>query len=389
MTAATENSLPLLFSGTNPRAQIALCRLFEKWGCEYGIIDWARDDVIRHTVYARRILARRHTDQLTMEDLGRCLDEVRTLYPDRTLQIMPTSEYVNRFLFKHRHVLRERYGTVTPLCDEDVYLRVSDKFTSQSLFRDHGIDVPRWADHQAAIGLPVVAKPRREFSMDGRKIYPYLIYNRHQLDEFAARESPEDYFFQEFVEGKSYYVLYHFSRHGDWLYRVQRNLLQQANGKSIIAAVLDDAVPKEIVERTAEIFRNIGFTGIVMVEFIARGGEYVYIESNPRYWGPFQLCVDVCNDMARRILSDLGVDVSISAQRNRAPRRGSYLWLGGMVESILHWGRVRVYPGALSELIWSLPLYLANDVYLRRDSWRVYPGQAAGYVMRRLREAHP
>src|SRR5690606_34805527 len=120
---------------------------------------------------------------------------------------------------------------------------------------------------------------------------PYLIYNKIQLDEFEARESPEEYFFQEFVEGKSYYVLYHFSRDGDWLFRVQRNLLQQANGKSIIAAAIDNAVPNEVVERTAGIFRNIGFTGVVMVEFIAQGDEFVYIEANPRYWGPFQLCV--------------------------------------------------------------------------------------------------
>lgn len=324
-----------------------------------------------------------------MEDLGRCLDEVRALYPGRTLQIMPTSEYVNRFLFKYNYVLRERYGTVTPLCEEDVYRRISDKFISQNLFRDHGIAVPRWADHQDAIGLPVVAKPRREFSTDGRKIYPYLIYNKIQLDEFEARESPEEYFFQEFVEGKSYYVLYHFSRDGDWLFRVQRNLLQQANGKSIIAAAIDNAVPNEVVERTAGIFRNIGFTGVVMVEFIAQGDEFVYIEANPRYWGPFQLCVDVCNDMMQRILYDLGVDTSVSVRRNATPERGRYFWLGGMVESILRWGRLRVYPGALSELMRGLPLYLVNDVYLRRDSWRVYPGQVAGYTMRRIREAYP
>ena len=85
----------------------------------------------------------------------------------------------------------------------------------------------------------------------------------------------------------------------------QTNLIQQDNGKSIIAAEINSSFYRtKYADRVRNLFMSINFTGLVMVEIRQRGNKNFIIEANPRFWGPAQLFVDARYNLFEAFLSD-------------------------------------------------------------------------------------
>ncbi len=255
----------LIFSGSNYRAIVAFCRELAELGLDFYIIARTASDLIFETRYRNNVVATREHDRLDLADIHRCLQLARSKSQFSQFIVAPSSEFLNLFLLKNREFFAE-HGCEIPLVDLDTYERVSNKYPFSRLCKQWGIPIPAEFEHYAGLDFPFVAKPFKNVNAENRSLYPYLIYGEDDLREFQARERDSDFYYQEYIQGESHYLLLYLARDG-WDVRFsQQNLIQQAGGKSIVLAKPSYIHNHVIANRFVDLLRDIGFYGLAMIE---------------------------------------------------------------------------------------------------------------------------
>ena len=364
----------LAFTGTNDRATFALNRAFEACEANYSLVARNHSDRIFRSRFRERVRATRSSDELSLAILEEALDTVRRAVPDDILVLVPNSEYLNNFLLGiDRADLLGRLGCSIPLVDRDLYLEFSNKLTSSQRFAAAGIRVPARHSSFQPENLPMVAKPIRNVGLDGCVRYPWLLRSNADLDAFLEREDPREFFAQEFIAGRSEYLLAYISRSGEAFVGSQVNLAQQPHGKSIVLAATSSFHEHPVALSAIALLREAGFHGLAMIEFIVDAQGPCFIEMNPRPWGPLQLCLDHRCGIVEAFIGDALDDDPhrFAEQWKRRPAEGRYLWLGGIIQVLRRKEALRWSNEAGSHARQILRS-LSSDVYLRRDSWKVF-----------------
>lgn len=355
----------LVPSGYNFRAVLAFCRALRQAGQAPAVIACTGEDPIFRTNFASNVVFTRSSLQLDVADFAAAASAVRAQPGAARCVLAPASEFLVRWALRHRAALAAA-GCDLPLPDEATYLRVSDKESFTAFCRERGLPVP--VELSSPPQLPCVAKPRWNVAPDGSSLYPWLLRTPDDLTRFTAEARTGDFFFQEWVEGRSFYLLLHLPKDGVTTRYSQENLAQQPGGKSILLARAARMHVTAEVARWEAALRAAGFHGLVMLELRQRGAEFVLIEANPRLWGPLQLCVDGCPALLQHYIAEHTGHALPAASAVPERRSANYLWSGGLPSS----GRP-VWHGT-APLLPRLTLlrHAASDVYLRADSWRQF-----------------
>jgi hypothetical protein len=357
----------VLFSGYNQRAVLALLRTCAQEGVKVSLVALAADDPITTTAYAPLVDVVRADPALTLQACADIFGALQRRYPGERLVVLPSTEALNRFLLRHRPWFDER-GITVPLCGEPVYELVSDKKSFGALCGRHGIAIP--GEFDLPPPAPFVAKPAVYLSARGRALAPQLVLTEAQRQRFLAEADPADFYFQQYLSGESYYLLMYLPRNGAApLVFGQRNLAQQPEGKSIVAArTVEDEHLGATGDAFARLFRSAGFSGLAMVEVRRHGGRDYMIECNPRAWGPLQLCVDAGYSLLPAFLHDWGL---LEQVRPAVPRAADYLWSGGIGPH--GFAGLSYFDGyGAPDLARDYFGLCTSDVYLRPDSMNIY-----------------
>lgn len=317
-------------SGYNTRAVVALCRWAAATGVPLHLAATGADDPILRTAHASRVFVQRRTAALDLDQVATWIHQLCRQHGHEQLVIAPSTEYFNRFLLQHRPAI-EAAGGIVPLVDEALYGQVSDKAAFATMCAAHGIAVPR-AFEELPTQLPFVAKPRHYGASRSGQVKPYLVFSAAERERFLQREAVQDYLFQEFVEGRSLYLLAHIARDGEVTACAQENLLQQPAGGSIVLARADDFHRSAEAARYLQMLVGAGFHGLVMIEvrLCRDSGRAVMIEANPRMWGPLQFMLDQQVDPFTPLFAAHGVQVQAPAPGGRPPALPYYFWSGGL-----------------------------------------------------------
>lgn len=353
------------------RAVVAFCRHAVRRKIPFHILAASKQDPVFQTQYRDAVFLTRDCPELDIANALAWFKAIRRKTGCDRLVILPTSEFLNRFLLEHQSTL-ERAGCQVPLVRDQLYHQISDKHAFARICVEHNLAVPREFESMPS-QLPFVAKPLRYASTQtGKQLKPWLLTSASRLEQFEQQEQIDDFFFQELAVGKSIYLLYFVSRTGNDVLFSQENLIQQCNGGSIIAARKSTAHHEEIAQAYLQMLKQIGFWGLVMIELKATSSGYQMIEANPRLWGPLQFVVD--NDVP--ILTQFLVECGFSVPSNPLPVTPGgaefYFWSGGMTASaqpfIVHNDAERCFLN-------DYPALIRNDVYLRHDTLDLYASE--------------
>jgi len=362
----------IIFSGFNERSVIALCRTLEACKVEFHIIAHSPNDVILDTIYASYVSSIRTKPMLDIDDLYNCI-EVTRAGTNRKFAIAPTSEALNLFLLDHRHRI-EQSGDILPLVSKELYRMLSDKISFIDVCRQYSIPVPRELSSLDVHDLPIVAKPHRENTSDGRRCYPLLLYTEQDLEKFAGNIDNNLYFLQTYIRGPSYYLQYYFHSSGQVDRFSMRNLVQQPEGKSIIAA--EPACLH--LDKTYRIFemllQDLGFTGLVMIEIMFENDCFYMIEANPRMWGPAQLMIDAGSNLYVSLINDLfGFELPLDiCEKSVNPL---YFWWAGFWEPQLKGKSMKWY--CPPSFFWEkYPEFFRSEIYNREDTRNIFLKEA-------------
>ncbi|MEN9339151.1 MAG: hypothetical protein RIQ62_463, partial [Bacteroidota bacterium] len=216
----------IIFSGNNDRSVIAFCRYAREKKIQFDIIANGDEDPIFLTSYQSDVFAIRKRNYIdTKLVLDWCKDIQAKRNTDKVL-VLPTSEYLNRFFLKNQESWIGS-GIETGLCNQDIYELISDKYSFGKYCSENGCVVPKEYSSKPN-HFPFVIKPKR-YSNNLNIVYdkPLIIYSELDWIDNGIKKSPEYYYYQDFIEGASYYLLYYFAKEGNYSVYSQENLIQQ------------------------------------------------------------------------------------------------------------------------------------------------------------------
>jgi len=362
----------LILSGYNQRALTAFCRKLSAMQAPFYIIASGKEDFIYQTRYKNKVKALRKKNDLVWDDLLQAINNVRRQSREQELVYCPSSEYANHFVLQNRRALSES-GVRVPLVEKAIYEQVTNKAAFSAYCRKNGLQAPNRYTQMALKHIPFVAKPKKNIT-NGKTLYPYLIFNEEIFNYFLKQEDENDFYYEEYISGgESYYLLFYISKFGYTVSFSQKNILQQAGGKSIVLAQPAQLHEQNIGRRFIEVLKKLGFFGLIMVEVKKKAEACVMIEANPRLWGPSQLFVDNKVPLFDAFIYEaLYNKVFHFTPKNRQTGK-PYLWLGGILQNRFSGNRltwhVQNHNAKVKTLLFKA---LRNDVYLRKDTWAYF-----------------
>lgn len=272
----------VIFSGVNDRAIYALVRTLSECGENFVIVAKGRDDKILDGKYKKHVCSIRFNSNLNIKMMIYHFSCVRHLTNNSILTVIPTSEYLNKFLLENKYFFENYIKCRVPLVDKKKYSMLTNKWNSQLFFKAKGIQVPNYDRKFLKFNLPFVAKPYENIDEKKQSRYPIIIRTVKDFNFFLRNFKVDRYFFQDYIQGESYYLLTYFSRDGNVFITSQKNIAQQPGGKSILISQTDDFFKNDVCIKTIENLKEINFFGFAMIEFICNSEGDYFIELNPR-----------------------------------------------------------------------------------------------------------
>ena len=362
----------LIFSGFNIRAVIAFIRTLEDKRVHYAIIAKSESDDIFQTIYADKVVAIREYISLDLDDMVAVIKSVQSMFEEDRFIIAPSSEALNRFFLDYRETFKELHCEL-PLVDKSLYEMVSDKYAFGKVCFKSDITVPLHSDKIDDFVLPFVAKPKKYVSENGKIYSPEIIQTIEALEAFKSRKNLKDFYFQEYIEGRSIYLLYYVDKEQNIYKYSQENLMQQENGKSMLLAKSSSFHNHKISLKFEKLLRNIQFRGLIMIELKLQNDKFFMIEANPRFWGPSQLFVDAGCNLFEIFLYDYGV---IGKIENCCLTGGDfiYFWDDGISENFKDRNKVAYYNYDIEKFQSDLSKLKQIEIFNRKDTENLYQG---------------
>jgi predicted ATP-grasp superfamily ATP-dependent carboligase len=360
----------LIFSGFNQRAVIAFLRTLTKNNEPFAIIAKSKSDTILKTDYKTHVLSIRKIVELDLNDIINSINKVKYKINADEYIIAPSTEALNRFILKHK-VKLTKLKCSTPLVDIQLYKLISDKYSFGELCLKNGIDVPATYHSFINAKIPFVAKPFHYFCSGGNTYSPILILTENDKTNFIKKHNPEDFFYQKFVTGNSLYLLYYFHRNGTIYKYSQENIVQQPNGKSIVAAKSSNFHLSSESLKYERMLKNINYHGFIMVEVKQKETTNYMIEANPRFWGPSQLFVDAKKNFFEAYLYDYG-NFPKALEFSDNNHQFNYFWFGGILESYKNGEDPVFHKGDDKKFLFELAEWLQFDIYKRNDTIDIF-----------------
>lgn len=365
------SKLIIIFSGYNQRAVIAFLRTLQENHIDnYGIIAASEGDTILNTAYARNVTYVRKNMHLCLDEICFAIKHLYEIYNEKECIIIPSTEALNRFLLKNRWRLQMQ-GCEIPLVNEKLYEDISDKEKFWKICRENNLCTPDLIYLEDTYKRPFVAKPKTYFSAKGEVYSPIIIENELEFYKFKEKYDEEDFTYQEYIEGKSYYLLFYFTQKGRVYKFSQENYAQQAGGKSILAAGCSNLhLDNSIAYKYEELFLQMGYYGFVMVELRKNQEQYYMIEANPRLWGPSQLFCDAGCNLFEAFLNEYGFIKQLPERKINNEEK--YLWSGGAKGALLEDKSCMWFGDGKIQVKENWPLFLKNDIYRREDTLNIF-----------------
>lgn len=355
----------IIFSGYNQRAVLAFLRTLEKNNIsKYIIIAKSVDDEILKTNYRSKVAKIRCNTNLNITEIIDLLTELKSKFSFAEYIIAPSTEAINRFVLKYREKFLLN-GMVNILVPKELYENVSDKKKFGDICECNGISVPKELGFPNEFHQPFVAKPISYFASNGLVLSPIIIHSSEDYYTFLNNNNIEDYYFQEYIEGQSIYLLYYIRKDGKVFSASQENFMQQPNGKSILVAKMSNFHESIFAKPYFDLLSILKYYGFIMIEVrVALEGIYM-IEANPRFWGPSQLFVDSGYNFFECFLQEYGFVSNITLSSNSDVM---YYWHGGTKGTNEH----KYYSGYGDKYEQELSILLNNDIYNRNDSKQLF-----------------
>lgn len=356
----------IVFSGYNNRAVLAFLRTISKYHLNFYIIAKDKNDDIFQTQYYTNVIYTRTCKHLAIKELHLVCKEISKKDDIVQFLIAPSTEFLNRFMLENLEELQKLKCTF-PTVAKDLYSKISDKYSFGMICEKYDINAPKEYHELNKANIPFVAKPRRYKSSDGNIYIPLFIQDENDFNSFVNNYKTEEFYYQQFIYGKSIYLLYYIYKDGTIFKFSQENLIQQEEGKSILLARSSDYHHHNISKKFENLFIENSFCGLIMVEIKIEDNDIYMIEANPRFWGPSQLFVDANINFFEAMLYEYGF-LQHRPKYSLEKDPVYYFWDDGISKDYKTRDKLAYYGFTAQELSNQINTFMRIELYNRKDS---------------------
>lgn len=358
-----------IFSGFNERAVIAFCRFATINKIKFYIIASGYDDSIFTSKYSVNVEFIRENSKLEKKQILDVFKKIKTKRNLQELIILPSTEFLNRFFLEHIEEFKAE-NIIIPLVDKPLYELISDKFLFSEHCSEEGLLVPKTYKLNEIENFPIVIKPKHYFDKKNNVLFkPKIIFDRSEFDKVVKEIDIDECYFQEYISGRSFYLLFYVSKNQNDIVYSQENLIQQAEGASIVLAISSDIHKTSICQNYLQLLNKLHFYGLVMIELRYFNDNYYMIEANPRLWGPSQLFVDSNVPIFNQFVKELG----FKCKNAEDTKDAFYFWYGGIIKDIFYSSnKLAFYNYDEEKLASNLDELLKHDIYKRNDTIKIF-----------------
>lgn len=318
----------LVLSGYNERANLAFYRFASEKNIPFHIIAASTQDPILQTAYAHHVFEIRQSSVLDKNYLVNLVNKLKDSMGIDQVYILPNTEYLNRVLLNNRAEFGNS-GISFGLCSQSLYTTLSDKYSFGELCLNYDIAVPGPVEPSEE-AIPFVIKPKTYLNQTGLIQKPVLVLTKEDYQQYNILANDESMFCQQYVTGKSFYLLMYCSPVFGISTYSQQNMVQQPGGASIIMARSANFHLNPVTKKFEKLLKEVGFNGLIMIEVREAADDVYMIEANPRLWGPSQLILDAGMNLWELFAADNGMIVGPTKTSYR--ENMFYLWSNGFTQ---------------------------------------------------------
>ena len=287
----------VLLLGDDLRAFLALARSLGRRGVE---VHAAPSDFSSSALKSRYIAANHRLPPHPLDSTAWEKALAALIAEQDFRKVIPTSDSGLFMLRHHRKSLgRERIG----IANEEALEIFSDKANTRALAERHGVAVARGltlgADDRAgtvaaALGLPLVLKPRASYALgDVRtKRSAMIVRDLAGLEARLGSGAWDGCVAESFFPGVGVGVSV-LARDGRILFAYQHRRLRESSETGASTYRVTEKVDPALLDAVEPLARAARLDGVAMFEFrVDRpGGGHILLEVNPRFWGSLPLAV--------------------------------------------------------------------------------------------------
>lgn len=230
--------------------------------------------------------------------------------------VLPMTEVTTNVILRNR----DKFKNVNiPLCDYEVFNRISDKYElfltackldipiPKTIFCDNSKDALSNVDK---LDFPVVIKPNRSrILIDGNWISTSVKYAK-SVEDLQSLFKEYDYLdnnpflIQQYIEGTGQGLFALYDKGSNKVLFSHKRIREKppSGGVSVLSESVEiDPYLKEI---SIKLLNHYKWHGVAMVEFkVAKDGKPYLMEINGRFWGTLQLAIDAGIDFPYYLVS--------------------------------------------------------------------------------------
>jgi protein-tyrosine-phosphatase/predicted ATP-grasp superfamily ATP-dependent carboligase len=287
----------VLLLGDDLRAFLAIARSLGRRGVE---VHAAPSDFSSPALKSRYIAAAHRLPPYPLDPAAWESALVRLIEAHGFLKVVPTSD---SGLFMLRHHVEALGRARTGIAGEPALDIFSDKANTRALAEAHGVPVASGlligADSgaksvAAALGLPLVLKPRASYALGDVKTKrpARVVRTAAELDAQLRSGAWEGCVAESFFPGVGVGVSV-LAREGRILFAYQHLRLHEASETGASTKRVSEPVRPELLAAVEPLAAAARLDGVAMFEFRLdrRSGRYILLEVNPRFWGSLPLAV--------------------------------------------------------------------------------------------------
>lgn len=156
---------------------------------------------------------------------------------------------------------------------------------------------------------------------------PLIIKDTKKLNEIDLKNN--NFIIQQYIDGPSVYYSAYYKEGLKIRSFEQINLVQQPNGGSVLKAA-PFKIDQRIIDKTDIMFKDLNWSGVMMIEYKLEDDKYYAIECNPRYWGPNQLLIDNNVNLPKLML---GLEIEDNDETSMTK---GYKWINGYILGFIY-----------------------------------------------------
>lgn len=182
----------------------------------------------------------------------------------------------------------EVFAKVSDFCisEANVLSKLNDKSQAKQIALSTNITVPKI--YTDKISFPAVIKPvcGEKFGLKASERYK-IVYNEEELIDAKKHFSFSENVIEEYIDGVGVGVSIVMGKNKKPYSAFCHKRLSEYPATGGPSSSLITFKNDELIEKSIKLLQKADFSGIAMVEYKEKDGEYYFLEVNPRIWGSF------------------------------------------------------------------------------------------------------